>query len=62
VLSVQGILTSSQRVTMASLITQDLHDRDAMQTLINKHAMSALDFTWTAHFKYYWALDAKQVV
>lgn len=61
VLSVQGILTSGQRVKLANLVTQDLHDRDTMKTLINKHATSALDFTWTAHFKYYWSLDAKQV-
>ena len=61
VLCAQGTLSLPQRLKVASLIAQDLHARDAVQRLVDKRATTSLDFSWTAHLKYYWAPDAKEV-
>jgi dynein heavy chain len=51
---VQGELSREDRTKVITLITIDVHNRDVVQTLIDKRVESGLDFTWQSQLRYYW--------
>jgi len=58
---VQGELTLNDRCKIISLITIDVHNRDVVQTLIDKKVESGLDFTWQSQLRYYWEQLKREV-
>ncbi|XP_038666815.1 dynein heavy chain 3, axonemal-like [Scyliorhinus canicula] len=51
---VRGKLTKMARITLAALITIDVHARDVVAKLINLGINTTTDFNWIAQLRYYW--------
>ncbi|XP_062929153.1 dynein axonemal heavy chain 3-like [Mobula hypostoma] len=57
---VRGKLTKMARITLAALITIDVHARDVVAKLTNLGINSTTDFNWIAQLRYYW--EEKKIV
>ncbi|KAM9311612.1 dynein axonemal heavy chain 3-like [Gastrophryne carolinensis] len=51
---VRGKLTKMERITLAALITIDVHGRDVVVNLNNRGITNTFDFSWIAQMRYYW--------
>ncbi|XP_067915582.1 dynein axonemal heavy chain 3-like [Heterodontus francisci] len=51
---VRGKLTKMARITLAALITIDVHARDVVAKLNNLGINTTTDFNWIAQLRYYW--------
>ena len=58
---VQGELTKGDRIKIITVITIDVHNRDVVQTLVQKRVESNLDFKWQSQLKFYWNAEDKNV-
>lgn len=50
---VRGDLQPIRRKILVALITQDVHQRDIVQTLFGNDIQSCLDFQWQQQLRYY---------
>ncbi|XP_078276213.1 dynein axonemal heavy chain 3-like [Rhinoraja longicauda] len=57
---VRGKLTKMARITLAALITIDVHARDVVAKLNDLGIISTTDFNWIAQLRYYW--EEKKIV
>ncbi|XP_078090943.1 dynein axonemal heavy chain 3-like [Mustelus asterias] len=57
---VRGKLTKMARITLAALITVDVHARDVVTKLNNLGINTTTDFNWIAQLRYYW--EKKNIV
>lgn len=48
-------LTALQRRTVIALVTQDVHNRDVVEHLIQNDVVFSTHFKWQQHLRYYWA-------
>ena len=58
---VQGELTTEDRIKIITVITIDVHNRDVVQTLVDKRVESNIDFKWQSQLKFYWDPDERNV-
>ncbi|XP_053624487.1 dynein axonemal heavy chain 6 isoform X1 [Plodia interpunctella] len=55
-------LTSLFRKVLCALITVDVHARDTIEKLVEKHVQRAIDFEWLKMIRYYWEEDLDNCV
>eukprot|EP00741_Cyanophora_paradoxa_P000409 tig00000404_g400.t1 len=54
---VRGQLTPIERLIIIALITQDVHARDIVMSMIRSKITSINDFAWQMQLRYYWDTD-----
>eukprot|EP00397_Hematodinium_sp_SG-2012_P000045 GEMP01000045.1.p1 GENE.GEMP01000045.1~~GEMP01000045.1.p1 ORF type:complete len:3312 (+),score=740.25 GEMP01000045.1:2269-12204(+) len=54
---VRGKLTSIQRKSIVALVTQDVHNRDIVETLHELKVMDPKTFKWQQQLRYYWDVE-----
>lgn len=59
---VQDDLDESDRIKIINVITSDVHNRDVVQSLINKKVESAVDFSWQSQLRFYWDADSQDTI
>ena len=57
---VRGKLTSIQRKSIVALVTQDVHNRDIVETMCIKQCQNLLDFSWQQQLRYYWGGESAE--
>ncbi|XP_052746778.1 dynein axonemal heavy chain 6 [Bicyclus anynana] len=55
-------LSSLFRKVLCALITVDVHARDTISQMVDKHVQKALDFEWLKMIRYYWEEDIDNCV
>lgn len=50
-------LGSLQRKSIVALMTQDVHNRDIIETLITNKVVSVKSFKWQQQLRYYWGIE-----
>ncbi|XP_045784195.1 dynein axonemal heavy chain 6 [Maniola jurtina] len=55
-------LTSLFRKVLCALITVDVHARDTISQMVDKHVQKAVDFEWLKMIRYYWEEDIDNCV
>ena len=59
---VRGKLTGIQRKSIVALVTQDVHNRDIIETLCTNEVTNVNDFTWQQQLRYYWDMQEDDCV
>jgi dynein heavy chain len=55
-------LTKNQRKGVVALVTQDVHNRDIIETLYNDKITNLMSFKWQQQLRYYWDLEVDDCV
>jgi dynein heavy chain len=54
---VRGKLTKNQRKSVVAMVTQDVHNRDVIERLVEGKITSIQNFNWQQQLRYYWETD-----
>merc|ERR1719261_968356 len=57
---VRGKLSSIVRKSIVALVTQDVHNRDIVETMCIKQCQNVLDFSWQQQLRYYWGAESAE--
>jgi Dynein heavy chain, N-terminal region 2. len=55
-------LTSIQRRSVVALVTQDVHNRDMIESLKESEVSSSNDFKWQQQLRYYFNLESEECI